>query len=119
MPPVAPDPKPAAAALTTPPAEPLPPPRPSLDDLLLDAANLFKAGQFEAALKLAELVLKIEPCDGNTRNTRANALFKLGRNDEACRAAIAAIEASPGDLRFWLNKAVIDYDSEREGTIGR
>ncbi|MEO8499804.1 MAG: tetratricopeptide repeat protein, partial [Vicinamibacteria bacterium] len=93
--------------------EPLPPPRPSLDALLVDAATLFKAGRFDASLKVAELVLKLEPRMGNALNTRANNLFKLGRRDEACQAMLATLEAEPGDLRFWLNKVVIENGAGR------
>jgi tetratricopeptide (TPR) repeat protein len=103
----------AAPAAPLAPEVPLPSPRPNLDVLLHDAANLFRSDKAEAALKVAEIVLKFDPRLGNALNTRASCLFKLGRLDEACAAAAAAVEAEPADLNIWLNKAVIEKEAGR------
>jgi tetratricopeptide (TPR) repeat protein len=88
--------------------EPLPPPRPSIEALTLDAAKHFNASRFAEALAMVDTVLKIEPRDPKALNTRANCLFRLGRKDEACAAIDRAVLAMPGDLTFWVNKAFIE-----------
>lgn len=99
--------------------EPLPPPRPSLEKLALDAASHFNAGRFAEALATSEAVLSIEPRDPKALNNRANALFKLGRKDQACAAINLAVEALPGDISFWLNKAFIEKGAGRLGEASR
>ncbi len=101
------------AALPSPPEEPLPKPRPDPEAVVLAAARHFSAGRFNEALALVEGLLKSDPRDGKALNTQANALFKLGKRDLACAAIEKAIEASPGALPFWLNKAVMEHGSGR------
>jgi tetratricopeptide (TPR) repeat protein len=103
----------SVAAVLSPPEEPLPNPKPDPEAVALEAARHFNAGRFNEALALVEGLLETDPRDEKALNTRANALFKLGRRDLACTAIVKAIEASPGTLPFWLNKAVMEHDSGR------
>ncbi len=102
-----------AAPAPRPAEEPLPGPKPDPEAVALQAAGHFNAGRFGEALSMVESLLRTDPRDDKALNTRANALFKLGRRDEACAAIVKAVEASPGTLPFWLNKAVMEYDSGR------
>lgn len=105
---------PVAPVPRTPEAEePLPPARPSVDALTLEAVRHFNASRFAEALAMVEGVLKIEPREPKALNTRANCLFKLGRKDEACAAIADAVLAMPGDLTFWVNKAFIEKGAGR------
>lgn len=88
-------------------AEPLPPPQPSIDTLNQESADHFNAGRYEAALDAVVRALAVEPQDAIALNTRANALYKLGRKEEACAVTVEAIEAAPGDVRFWMNRVAI------------
>jgi tetratricopeptide (TPR) repeat protein len=98
------------AAPVPPPEEPPPPPKPNADSLALEAAEHFNALRFEDALTTIDRLLSTEPRNGEALNTRAQALFKLGRREEAARAIVKAIEASPDSLPFWLNKAVMEHE---------
>ena len=93
--------------------EPLPGPGPDPEAVALEAARHFNAGRFNEALAMVEGFLKIDPRDEKALNTRANALYKLGRRDEACGAIVKAVEVSPGSLPIWLNKAVMEHGSGR------
>lgn len=106
------DPRPAPSRAVVD-SEPLPPPRPSTEAAVMAAANAFNAGRFAEALAQAEKTLKIAPRDPRALNTRANSLFKIGRKDEACAAMNVAVEAMPGDLTFWVNKAFIERGAGR------
>jgi len=75
----------------------------------LEAGEL-NAGRFEDALATADRLLSTEPRNGEALNTRAQALFKLGRREEAAQAIVKAIEAAPDSLPFWLNKAVMEHE---------
>jgi tetratricopeptide (TPR) repeat protein len=99
--------------------EVLPPPRPSLAQLTLEAAQHFNAGRFAEALAIVEQVLRIAPREPKALNTRANALFKLQRRDEACAAIDIAVESAPGDLTFWVNKAFIEKGAGRLADAAR
>lgn len=114
--PPVPAPAPSAPAL---PLEPLPPPKPDPEAVALEAARLFNAGRFNEALAAVDRLLATDPRDARALNTRANALFKLGRLDEAGACIVKAIEASPGALAFWLNKAVMEHDAARPGDAYR
>jgi superkiller protein 3 len=76
----------------------------------LEAAEHFNALRFEDALTTVDRLLGTEPRNGEALNTRAQALFKLGRREEAALAIVKAIEASPDSLPFWLNKAVMEHE---------
>jgi tetratricopeptide (TPR) repeat protein len=69
-----------------------------------------EAGRFEDALEVADRLLATHPGDAEALNTRAQALFKLGRREEAARAIVKAIEALPDSLPFWLSKAVMEHE---------
>lgn len=68
------------------------------------------AGRLEDALTTIDRLLSTEPRNGEAQSTRAQALFKLGRREDAARAIVKAIEASPDSLPFWLNKAVMEHE---------
>ena len=68
------------------------------------------AERFEDALTTIDRFLSTEPRNGEALNTRAQALFKLGQREDAARAIVKAIEASPDSLPFWLNKAVMEHE---------
>lgn len=55
-------------------------------------------------------LLRTKPRHGEALNTRAQALFKLGRREDAARARAKALEASPDSLSFWLDKAVTEQE---------
>ena len=78
--------------------------------MALEAAEHFNAARFEDALSTIDRLLNTEPRNGEALNTRAQALFKLGRREDAARAVEKAIEASPDSLPFWLNKAVMEHE---------
>lgn len=83
---------------------------PDPGDLALLAAEHFKAGRFEDALKTSDRLLSTEPRHGAALNTRAQALFKLGRREEAARTIVQAIEASPDSLPSWHSKATMERE---------
>lgn len=99
-----PPPAPVQAAQVPPPEELPPPPKPEVD------ADSLNAGRFEGELAATDHLLSTEPRNGEALNTRAQALFKLGRREEAARAIVKAIEACPDSLPFWLNKAVMEHE---------
>ena len=114
-------PAPVAAAPLPPEPPPPPPevslpspeaPRPDLrpDQVALEAAEHLNAGRFAEALSTIDGLLATRPRDGEALNTRAQALFKLGRREDAARAIVEAIEAAPDSLPFWLNKAVMEHE---------
>ena len=103
-------PTPVQAAQVPPPEEPPPPPKPDADSVALEAAEHFNAERFEDALTTIDRLLRTQPRNGEALNWRAQALFKLGRREEAARAIVKAIEASPDSLPFWLNKAVMEQE---------
>jgi len=78
-----------------------------------EAAEHFNAGRFEEALRTADQLLGTQPRNGEALSTRAQALFKLGRRDEAARAIVKAIEASPDALSSWLGKAVMEHEEDK------
>jgi tetratricopeptide (TPR) repeat protein len=96
-----------------PPGEPLPPPLPDLDALAAEAASHLDALRFEQALHVVENILKIDPREAKALHTRANALFKLGRLDEACAAIVPAIESSPGEPASRLTQVLIEQGAGR------
>ncbi len=102
-----------AAEAPAEPEEALPPPLPSLVELNQQAAVHYNAGRLAETLTAADEILKLDRSDAKALNTRANALFKLNRKDEACAAIGHALESSPGELGIWLNKAVIESGAGR------
>ena len=90
--------------------EPAPQPAPAPARVALDAAEHFNAGGSEDALTAADRLLSTEPRNGEALNARAQALFKLGRREEAAHAIVKAIEAAPDSLPSWLNKAVMEHE---------
>ena len=107
-----PTPTPVQAAPVPPPEEPPPPPKPAAnaESAAFESAEYFGAGRFEDALTTIDGLLSTQPRNGEALNTRAQALFKLGRREDAARAIVKAIEASPDSLPFWLNKAVMEHE---------
>ncbi len=101
---------PVQAAPVLPPEEPPPSPQPDPDRMALEAAEHFNAGRFEDALTTVDRLLSTQPRNGGALHTRAQALFKLGRREEAARAIVKAIEASPDSLPSWLSKAVMEHE---------
>ena len=97
-----------APVQTEPPSPQLSPPA-DLDRLALEAAEHLDAGRFEDALATINRVLGTQPRNAEALNTRARALFKLGRREEAARAIVKAIECSPDSLPLWLSKAVMEH----------
>jgi len=85
-------------------------PDPRSDPAALEATEHLNAGRFEEALSTIDRLLATRPRDGEALNTRAQALFKLGRREDAARAIVEAIEASPDSLPFWLNKALMEHE---------
>jgi tetratricopeptide (TPR) repeat protein len=117
-PPVPAPPRPAPAPVSTetlpPRTDPPAPPKPDVDSIALQAAEHLKAGRFDDALTTIDRLLTTQPRNGEALNTRAQALFKLGRREEAALAIVKAIEASPDSLQFWHNKAVME---QQEGKV--
>jgi len=111
-PPPPPVPTPVEAAPLPLPEEPpaAPTPASASDRGAIDAADHFSAGRFEEALAAADTWLSTHPRDGEALNTRAQALFKLGKRKEAALAIVKAIEAAPDCLLFWFNKAVMEQE---------
>ncbi len=103
-------PAPVQAAPVLPPEQPPPSPQPEPDSLALEAVEHFNAERFEDALATVDRLLSTQPRNGEALNTRAQALFKLGRREEAARAIVKAIEALPDSLPFWLSKAVMEHE---------
>jgi len=101
---------PVQAAPVPPPQESPPSPQPDPGRVALEAAEHFNAGRFEDALTTADRLLSTQPRNGEALNTRAQALFKLGRREEAASAIAKAIEASPDSLPSWLSKAVMEHE---------
>ena len=106
-------PTPVQAAQVPPPEEPPPPPKPDADSLALEATEHLNAERFEDALTTIDRLLSTQPRKGEALDTRARALFKLGRREDAARAIVKAIEASPDSLPFWLNKAVMEHEEDK------
>lgn len=106
---------PVPAAQVPPPEEPepLPPPAPAPVGVAVDAVDASEppnALRSEDALTAADRWLGTEPRNGEALHARAQALFKLGRREEAAQAIVKAIEAAPDSLPFWLNKAVMEHE---------
>lgn len=101
---------PVLAAPAPPPEEPKPSPHPDPHRVALEAAEHFNALRFEDALTTINRLLSTEPRNGEALNTLAQALFKLGRREEAAHAIVKAIEASPDSVASWLNKAVMEQE---------
>ena len=99
--------------------ESLPPPPPKQDAdtdsaaIALEATEHLNAERFEDALTTIDRLLSTQPRKGEALDTRARALFKLGRREDAARAIVKAIEASPDSLPFWLNKAVMEHEEDK------
>jgi len=93
-----------------PPASPQPSPPSDPDRVALEAGEHLNAGRFEDALTTIDLLLSTQPRNAEALNTRAQALFKLGRREEAARVIVKAIEASPDSLPLWLSKAVMEHE---------
>jgi tetratricopeptide (TPR) repeat protein len=99
------------------PAAPPPPPEPPPPSLPPDparaareAAEHLSAGRFEDALAAIDRFLGVDPRNGEALGTRARALFKLGRREEAAREIVKAIEASPDSLPSWHGKMVMEHE---------
>lgn len=98
-----------------PPAEETPPPQKHLADsdsasVAIEATEHLNAGRYADALTMIDRLLETQPRNGEAHNTRAQALFGLGRREDAARAIVKAIEAVPDSLAFWLNKAVMEHE---------
>ena len=106
-----PPPAPVQATQVPPPEEPPLPLEPDADSVAREAAEHLNAERFEDALTTIDRLLSTEPRNGEALNTRAQALFKLGRREDAARAIVKAIETSPDSLPFWLNKAVMEHEA--------
>lgn len=106
-----PSPAPASVETVPPRIEEAPPSPPSAPrDLAQAAADHLKSGRYEDALKTIDRLLETEPRNADALNTRAQALFKLGRREEAAGALVKGIEASPDSLTLWHSKAVMEQE---------
>jgi tetratricopeptide (TPR) repeat protein len=85
----------------------------SSDSLALEATEHLNAGRFGDALTTIDRLLSTEPRNGDAQHTRAQALFKLGRREDAVRAIEKALEASPDSLAFWHYKAVMEHQEDK------
>ena len=81
--------------------------------LAAEAAERLNAGRFDEALATIDRLIDIEPRNGDALHTRAQALFELGRREEAGRAILKAIEAIPDSLTFWLFKATMEHKDDK------
>lgn len=111
-----PTPAPAPSVPPAPQVPEAPPPSPQSDTaaVALKAAEELSAGRVEEALATVDRLLLTEPRNGEALNTRAQALFKLGRREEAARVIVKAIEAAPDALPFWLNKAAMEHEEGKK-----
>ena len=62
---------------------------------------------------MIDRLLATEPRNGEALHTRAQALFKLGRRQEAANTIVKAIEASPDSLPFWHCKAMMEHEEDK------
>ena len=92
---------------------PLPLPEADAGSLALSAAEHLSAERFEDSLTTIDRLLSTEPRNGEALNMRAQALFRLGRREDAARAVVKALEAAPDSLPFWLNKAVMEHQEDK------
>ena len=113
-PPEEPQPSPAPAPVQTEPPPSEEPEPSALSDgdrvVFLEAVEHFGAGRFEDALATVDQLLSTQPRHGEALSTRAQALFKLGRREEAARSIVKAIEASPDSLPLWHAKTVMEQE---------
>jgi tetratricopeptide (TPR) repeat protein len=60
--------------------------------------------RYEDALRFCDKSLKLNSQNAFTWNTKGNALYKMGKYDEAIECYDRAIEAEPLFVRAWYNK---------------
>jgi tetratricopeptide (TPR) repeat protein len=73
----------------------------------------FETGGFEAALAFADRALALAPRFVEARNSRGNALLRLGRAGEALAEFRAALAAQPRDADLYVNAANALRDLQR------
>jgi len=95
--------------VTLPPLPPLPPrPAGSPSDWNAKAAEHYQARRFDEALVCAQNALRLDPQDSIGLNNLSNALFKLGRREEAIAAQERVLLSQPTFLASWLNRGVME-----------
>ncbi len=70
--------------------------------------TLYGEQRYAEALACFEKVLALHPFHGRAQGNRANALFSLGRREEALQAVRAALAIDPGLAIFWHSKAHVE-----------
>lgn len=70
------------------------------------SVELFKAGQYNAALDASNNAIALDPNYALAWNSKGAALVNLGRYDEALVASNKAIELDPNLAKAWNNKGL-------------
>ena len=88
--------------------------------MLWVAAADFYAGNFQAAVDAADRLIRFRPDKSNAYRFKAAALGHLGRIEEANKALTMAIEISPQNFDYFVQKRptwmrAIDHDLQVEG----